>query len=330
MTRMHRIADAFRENIRHLLALFLAAGTLAGTLWTFSDGRLTLNGIAEIWTSVGGIAMALELGVIYVAWFVGEIDHRLKTARKAEDVEQFGAQKSDLLRWFYGTLLISIASNVYFRYNQLGNIWLALFVGIAPAPLIILFAIKLRPIVPDFNAIGRRAVQESMIASVKEAGHVLKDGLRRLSMGEVFGDADRQRILLAVSILGVYAPQEENRALMNTVSQAGLLPAPANGPGDDIWLTSEDVAAMYDISRSNAQKRMRDCPQRRQRDGRTWIAPARAMYERYGIPSVSSTPINFRNRTPKTPPETATTTAETAPITAIVTEVPADAVPIGQ
>lgn len=330
MTRMHRIADAFRENIRHLLALFLAAGTLAGTLWTFSNGKLTLDGFAETWTSVGGIATALELGVIYVAWYIGELDHRLKTARKADEVEQFSAQKKDLLRWFYGTLLISIASNVYFRYNQLGNIWLALFVGVAPAPLIILFAIKLRPIVPDFNALGRRAVQESMIASVKEAGHVLRDGLRRLSTGEVFEDADRQRILLAVSILGVYAPQEENRALMNTVSQAGLLPAPASGLGDDIWLTSDDLAAMYDISRSNAQKRMRDCPQRRQRDGRTWIVPAKAMYERYGIPSVSSSPINFRNRTPKNPPEAAPTTAEASSTTAIVSEVPADAVPVGQ
>lgn len=330
MNRMHRIADAFRENIRHLLALFLAAGTLAGTLWTFSNGKLTLDGFAETWTSVGGIATALELGVIYVAWYIGELDHRLKTARKADEIEQFSAQKKDLLRWFYGTLLISIASNVYFRYNQLNNIWLALFVGVAPAPLIILFAIKLRPIVPDYNAMGRRAVQESMIASVKEAGHVLKDGLRRLSLGAVLEDSDRQRILLAVSILGVYAPQEENRALMNTVSQAGLLPATVSAGSDDIWVTSDDIATMYDISRSNAQKRMRECPQRRQRDGRTWIVPVKAMYDRYGIPSVSSTPINFRDRPRKIVADTASSDSEVTPTTAIVAEVPADAVPVGQ
>lgn len=286
MTWTQRFGEYLRNNLRNLLALLLALGTAAGTIWTFSNGQLTLDDAMERLFSVGGVALALELGVIYIAKHIGDLDQRVHTARRKEDAVEYARQRKDLIYWFYAVLAISVAANVYFRYYQLDNFLLALFVGIAPAPLIILFAIKLRPLTPDYNALARAATEEGLIRMVKTSSRVFVLGMERLGSGAALSEAEMESLRMSAGVMTMFAQRPEQRALEAALSPAGSASTAAI-PGDETWYSAKDVASMYHIPVRTAQFWVSNTnPRRKRADNRTWEVPASILFAQRGVPGV--------------------------------------------
>src|SRR5690348_2328567 len=111
------LAEHSRDLVRHGIAAILMLGTMAGTFWTFSAGKLRLAGIYETLVSTGGIAIALETGVIYCGWYLGQLDQLIKRARRDELAELLKLRKS-IYRWFYATAGVSAIANFLYRYPQ--------------------------------------------------------------------------------------------------------------------------------------------------------------------------------------------------------------------
>jgi len=286
MTWTQRFGDYLRNNLRNLLALLLALGTAAGTIWTFSNGQLTLDDAMERLFSVGGVALALELGVIYIAKHIGDLDQRVHTARRKEDAVEYARQRKDLIYWFYAVLAISVAANVYFRFYQLNNFALALFVGIAPAPLIILFAIKLRPLTPDYNALARAATEEGLIRMVKTSSRVFVTGMERLGSGYVMTEPEMESLRMSASVMTMFAQRPEQRALEAALNPAGGASSNAIA-SDETWYSAKDIAGMYHIPVRTAQFWVSNTnPKRKRADNRTWEVPASVLFAQRGVPGV--------------------------------------------
>lgn len=277
-----------RDMIRHLLALVLMAGTLAGTVWTFSAGQLTLSGALERLTSVGGIALALEIGAIYCGWYIGQLDMRIQATRRRELAEEMRELRDSLYRWFYATVAISAIANFLFRVQQLHNLPLAAFVSAAPVVLIILFTIKLRPLPTDYADIGRQATQRGLVVLAEQSSQVLQRGLLRMGQGDAMTPAELQQLGLAAAFLRTYARPEEQHALDYAIQQQ----APALGTGAgvvdgsaEIYLTTGDIAQLYGISQRTAQMWIANTPGRKRGKGNAWTAPAAAIYAQQGLPT---------------------------------------------
>jgi hypothetical protein len=277
-----------RDLVRHVLAGILLLGTLAGTVWTFSNGALTLAGAWERLVSVGGIALALEAGLIYCGWYIGQLDMRIFSARKKEQALEFRSLQRSLYRWFFATAGISAVANVIFRIQQLGNIWLATFVSLAPIVLVILLTIKLRPLPVDYAELGRQATQRGLVVLVKQAQSVMLSHLRRMGRGEPLTEAQAEQLAMAASLLRTYAQTQEQHALDYAIGQRG-------GRGEiegsvEVYLTSGDLMRLYDISLRSAQVWLSQAPGRRRAPkGNAWQAPASAIYAAHGVPLVTQT-----------------------------------------
>lgn len=282
----HLWRDA-RGSVRHLLALVLAAGTTAGTVFTFSGGRLSLAGVGELVVSVGGVALALELGVLYCAVYLGNLAELAHTARRADRRAELEAQYHNLFRWFLVVLAVSVVANIIFRAQQLGNIWLALFVGVAPGPLILLFAVKLRKLPVDYAELARQRAQEAMTEVVAQSGRILVLGMRRIAEGAELDERESRRLRLAGAFLLPHAQPDERQGLGDAMDMG--LGAGGGAPiveGSAVeWLSSADVADRYDIPRRTAQQWIKGLPGSAQKTrGRERLADASRLYAQHGVP----------------------------------------------
>lgn len=280
-----------RDGIRHVLALVLMAGTLAGTVWTFSNGALTLNGALERLVSVGGIAAALECGVIYCGWYIGQLDIRIQAARKRDLADGYRAYQRDLYRWFYVVAGISAVANLVFRIQQLDNFPLALFVALAPLPLIILYTVKLRPLPQDYEEMGRQTALRSLVTIQEVAGEVMVNGMRRMARGQISPD-DLRQVALAASFVMPYAPTDQQHALGHALAQQGADgPHVIEGSIAERWFKTKEVASLYQISERSAQLWVSQTPGRRKVvKGNGWEVPASALYAARGVPPTPASP----------------------------------------
>lgn len=270
-----------RDSIRHLLAAVLMLGTLAGTVWTFSAGKLTLSGAWERIVSVGGIAAALELGVIFTAWYLGQLDQRIKAARRKEFIQALSAQRADLTRWFYGTAGISAVANLLFRLQQLHSLPLAAFVSGAPIVLVVLLLIKLRPLPDDYQDIGARATARALIHVVEESERTITRGLRRMGKGKGMSDEQMRQFAMATRLVGTYARVEEARALDGALQ----LTAPVVESTAEKWLRVPDLRRLYGISTRQAQNYIQRVPGRRRvANSNAWEAPESSVLATCGQP----------------------------------------------
>ena len=282
-----------RDSVRHALALLLMLGTLAGTVWTFSNGSLSVSGLWESLISVGGVAAALELGVIYCGIHLGELDQRIATARREEQRAELRRQRKELYRWFYGVAAISAAANLIFRAQQLHNVWLAILPAGAPIVLVILFAIKLRPLPRDHAEIGRQSAQRGLVMMASQAQGVMMRSLRKMGRGHVLTDDERAQLAMALSFQRAYISGDQQQALDQIIATqappAGLIDAPAGaGATGGQWLTAKELQGLYGISERAAQVWVSQTPGRRHRPhSNAWEAPAATIYAAHGVPAVS-------------------------------------------
>jgi hypothetical protein len=279
-----------RDSMRHILAGVLVAGTLAGTTWTFSAGMITLSGAAERWVSVGGIAAALEVGFIYLGWYIGQLDLRILGTRRRELAVQLAAQRADLMRWFYGVAAISGLANLVFRTQQLHNVFLAAFVSAAPVVLVILFCIKLRPLPDDYRSLGARATGEALTRMVDQAGRDVLRLMQRMGRGQTLSDGQMRQLSFAASVVRIYAQADEQHALDHAL-QLGVPQLAAGGAqvvdaeAAVVWWRTADVAEAYEKSLRTAQGWIQRVPERRRvLNSTAWEAPREAVVRLYGDP----------------------------------------------
>jgi len=278
------LASHARDLTRHALALLLMTGTLAGTLYTFSNGRLTLDGWLERILSVGGIAAALELGAIFCGSYVSQLDARIQTARRREVATQLRAYRKIVLYWFAGVVGISVLANLIFRIQQLGNFPIALFVSLAPAILIVLFTIVLRRLPVDYQEKRRSAVGRTLFHLVEESERTLSQALRMTARGHTLNEAQTQGLQLASAIIRMGAQADEQHMLDHAMIAIGGAQAGAVVEGDVYW-TSGDIRSRYGVSSRTAQVWMQSCPGRRKRErGNQWEVPASVIRSSYGAP----------------------------------------------
>lgn len=286
-TRMLRgkwdlLAEHSRDLMRHLLAAILMLGTMAGTVWTFSAGQLTLSGALERIVSVGGVALALEAGVIYCGWYLGQLDMRIASARR-DALPELLTRRKTVYRWFYITAGVSAVANFIFRVQQLGNPFLAAFVAAAPLVLIILLLIKLRPLPTDYREKARQATGRSLYMMVTQAEGIVTSFVRLTGKGHQLTDADRQRLAFALSILRVHASAAEAQAL-----DYGILP---QGGADEaqIYVNSAQIMDAYGIPARTAQDWIAKCPGARPRrdGGRGKEAPIALIQRAHGLPAMA-------------------------------------------
>ena len=282
--RWDLLASHARDLTRHALALLLMTGTLAGTLYTFSNGKLTLDGWLERILSVGGIAAALELGAIFCGSYVSQLDARIQTARRREVATQLRAYRKVVLYWFAGVVAISVLANLIFRIQQLGSWWIALFVSLAPAVLIVLFTIVLRRLPVDYVEKRRSAVGRTLFHLVEESERTLAQALRMTARGHTLNEAQTQGLQLASAIIRMGAQADEQHMLDHAMSAIGGPQAGAVVEGDVYW-TSGDIRTRYGVSPRTAQVWMQSCPGRRKRErGNQWEVPASVIRTAYGQP----------------------------------------------
>ena len=276
----------FRDAIRHMLAAILMAGTLAGTIWTFSDGTLTLNGALERLVTVGGVAAALEIGVIYLGWYIGQLDLRIHSARKRDDAQAYRKYQAELYRWFWAIVAFSAIANFIFRVEQVHNWALAAFVSVVPIVLIVVFTIKLRPLPQDFEEKGRQATQLALVRAVEAASGMMVTAFERIGRGDK-DPALLEAARLGVAMAGIYAPTEQQHALGHFITQAGGgEPQTVDGSVEERWLSSREIQDAYAIPERTAQDKMRRVPGRRKASkGNAWLVPASAYYRMYGTPA---------------------------------------------
>lgn len=270
-----------RDSVRHILAAVLVAGTLAGTTWTFSNGALTLAGAWERLVSVGGIAAALEVGFIYLGWYIGQLDLRMLSARRREVAAQYRAHQKELYRWFYALAVISGLANLIFRAQQLDNFPLALFISAAPVVLVILFTIKLRPLPVDYQEVARRASGRALARVTEQAERTLLREMARMGRGKPLNEA---KMRFATAWIAMHAATDEQHAIDHALSLA----SPAQSPLEieaAVWLRTEDLMHLYGISKRSAQAWMARTPGRRKvANSNAWEAPESSILAAHGMP----------------------------------------------
>ena len=276
------LAEHSRDMFRHVLAAILMLGTMAGTVWTFSAGQLTLSGAWERITSVGGIALALEAGVIYCGWFLGQLDARIASARR-DRLGELLARRKTVNRWFYATAAISGVANLIFRSQQLDNFPLAAFVSAAPVVLIVLFMIKLRPLPTDYTEKARQGTQRALYKMVQQSEHTIMEFMRYTRGGGTITPEKREALMLATSILSSYASTAEGQAL-----SYGIMPQDGAEEAQ-FYVTSPQLQASYGIPERTAQDWISKCPGVRPRrdGGRGKEAPLSVIQRLHGLPGIA-------------------------------------------
>lgn len=282
--RWDLLASHSRDMMRHALSLLLMTGTLAGTVSTFSNGRLTLDGWAERIASVVGIALALELGCIYCGWYISQLDARILVARNKADKAYLQGYRKVVLGWFIATLSISVVANLIFRVQQLGNWPLAVFASIAPALLIVLFTIVLRTLPADYTEKRRQAIGRALFHLAEDAERTVQRAMRDLAHGTPLSDGRLTAFKLAVGFLRMGAAAAEQHNMDYMLDNAGGAQRGAVVDSEVYW-SSRDIRARYPASERTAQAWMAACPGRRKgARGNAWEVPASLIIKAHGEP----------------------------------------------
>lgn len=282
----------FREAVRHIISWVLMLGTLAGTVWTFSNGQLTLAGWQERIISVGSIAAALEVGCIYTGLAIQQLDLRIKTG-KPRDVQEYRSRRRTVVRWFVVMLAISACANFTFRYQQLGAVWPAFLATAAPILLIVVFTIVLQPLHPDYVQMRRHAVQRGLVQLTRSSQDVLAKHLRAMGRGEVLSEKAMQQLAFAAALMRMDAATNEAQALDFAINQ-GTGATVIDSTAED-YLSSADVERLWAVPRRTAQLWVSTAQGRRKAGkGNAWLAPESAIIAQHGRPSLQLAPPRTR------------------------------------
>jgi hypothetical protein len=189
-----------------------------------------------------------------------------------------------VLYWFAGVVAISVLANLIFRIQQLGSWWIALFVSLAPAVLIVLFTIVLRRLPVDYQEKRRSAVGRTLFRLVEESERTLAQALRMTARGHTLNEAQTQGLQLASAIIRMGAQADEQHMLDHALVAIGGTHGAAVVNGDVYW-TSGDIRSRYGVSPRTAQVWMQTSPGRRKRErGNQWEVPASVIRSAYGAP----------------------------------------------
>lgn len=272
-----------RELVRDLISIVLLLGTSTGTIWTFSNGTLTLNGALERIVSVGGIAAGLEIGAIFTGFYIQMIDSRIRTAKRREQQQEYRHFRRNLYLWFAAILAISFIANLYFRTQQLHSASLGVLTSGAPLILICLFTIVLRPVPQDYAELGRQATQQGLLELTRTSSKVLVRHMRAIGRGQSPTPEQMQQLTFAVSMLRTYAATSEQQALEYAVDRSAGVDVVESTAVE--LLSSKDIERDYGIPRRTAQLWVSETPGRKRASkGNSWLAPAGAIYSRHGLP----------------------------------------------
>lgn len=274
-----------RDSVRHVLALILMAGTLAGTVFTFSNGQLTLDRATETLVSVGGIGLALELAVIFGAFMLGVLDERIARARKASIADTYKRRRLQVLVGFVGIAAISALANFIFRVQQLDNAPLAGFVALAPIAIVYYLMIILRPLPTDYDEMARQASSRAVVTMIQGSELTMRKLMRQLGRGVALDEAQARIFALVIGLIGARAPADEQHAMQHALSAAQPAGMTALESGAEVWLTYHDLMSLYGYPKRTAQSKIARVPGARKTGERgQWEAPRTAVIQAYGLP----------------------------------------------
>lgn len=281
---MRQISEHFSTLIRHMLSLLLLCGTVAGSLFTLSSGKLTLPASQEMLLSVGGVTAALEFGAFFSAVMLGELKRRARTAHTPKIRADYERQAGNLTRWLVLLVGTSAIANFSFRLQTEHSLLLALFFAAATSILLIMFCVVLQPLGVDYHAKARQSMQSAVVRMVTEAGNTVNSTMRDLSANRSVTPERLQMMHVALAILASYAPKDEQAAIQFATAgytgSAGIVDAES-----DIYWQSADVQRLYGVSKRTAQLWISECPGRRP-SGRSgaYECPRRAIESAHGQP----------------------------------------------
>lgn len=283
-----------REAVRHIIAGVLMLGTLAGTMWTFSDGKLTLDANLETLVSVGGISAALDVGAIFFGLAIQQLEIRIKTAKRGEQRAEYLARRILYYRWFAAVVSMSFLANVWFRWHQLGAGWtleqvgndFAVLLTSATIPLLVcVFTIVLQPLHPDYEEMGRQATQRGLVTLIRSSQQVFMRHLRDMGRGRTLEPEAMKQLALTASLLGMYAGRNEQQTLDYAIHQ-GVGATAVDGTVEEM-LSSADVERIWGVPRRTAQLWVSSVQGRRKAGkGNAWLAPESAIIAQHGRPSL--------------------------------------------
>lgn len=274
-----------RDLVRHGLMLVLMAGTLPGTVFTMSNGHLSLPHSVEELVSVGGVALATEFAAIFTGLYYQALGLRVRACRKREQRDALLAQRKGLVRWFAGVVLASAVMNLIFRTQELGSFPLACVVSAVPAFLLVLFTVVLTPIPPDHEAEAREASQRAMSRVVAVAGDALVRTMGALADGRTLTPEQLKQSQFALAFVGMYADRDQAAGL-SYAAQLGAPEATVDAEACD-YLTARDITACYPVSLRTAQLWVSRAQGRRKRAGTdSWEAPDHEIRAQHGEPSL--------------------------------------------
>lgn len=291
------------DLVRHGVAVLLLVGTSVGSLWFYSFGRVTLGGGAEVLVNSGGITVAVEVAALIAASYVARLD-LLTMDTKGKERDKWSAYRRKVLIWFYVTVGCSVVANVIFRLNMYGPgqmdvhspaFWLstisAVFAGCVPVVLVNVLLIVLRKLPIQYTQRLQHKAQIGYAATLDIALKTLNREIHAAVRGETF-DADRlQRIrttfAFAAPFLGESA-HDISHALVNLMPMGdGALALPDGGQ----FFDKSEVQELWGVPERTAQDWIRRTAGTRTRAGtRRMEAPASALYQAYGVPSMRPKP----------------------------------------
>lgn len=280
---MRHLGDHVSTLVRHGLSLLLLCGTVSGSLFTLSSGKLTLPAAQEMLLSVGGVTLALELGCFFCAVMLGELKRRARTAHTPRIRADYSRQGLQLTRWLVLLVGTSAVANFFFRLQTLHSLWLAVFFALATSILLVCFTIVLQPLGVDYHAKARISMQAAIVGMVQEAGATVNRTMRDLSTNKPVTPERLQMLSVALSILSAYAPKDEQAALQ--FATAGYTGQTVVDADDTVYWSCVDLMQLYGVSRRTAQSWIGSAPGKR-RAGRNGAseAPRSAIELAHGLP----------------------------------------------
>lgn len=245
-----------------LVALML--GTVPTTIFSFSNGHLSLPRNVEEFITTAGIALAFEVGAVLLGWRIEQVTARIPATRNRERRDALLRTRKQLYVSFGGVALASFVAGMIYRVPTTGNFWLAAFVSATPAALIVIFTVVLAPLPPDHQGEAAEAAQLAVTELIVTARGGLVAGIGRIARGEVLREDELRMLQFVGGLILPFAGREEAQML----DHAAQFAAPPSIEAAAVeWWTARDVVDAFDVSLRTAQNWIRECPGSRLRAG---------------------------------------------------------------